>query len=301
MKKIEVLLFFCVFLFSAGDVGSAERVTVVTSIYPLMDMVKQVGGDRVDVSFMVPPGASPHTFEPKPSDMIRIGNARMFVLIGAGLEFWAEKAIKSAGKKDLKVLTLSEGMPLIRGEHHHHEEGKSGGHEEEAADPHVWLDPLLAKVMVDKIAAAIIELDPAGRSYYRQRADRFKGELDILHTTIEKSVKSFRIKEYVTFHSAWNYFSRRYGLRVIGVIEESPGKEASPKHIARLVNEIRKAGARIIFAEPQFNPKAAEVIAREADAKVLFLDPTGGPGFKGRDSYIGLMRYNLSVFEEAMK
>lgn len=300
------LLLVCVFsllavrMSSAGQGPfSAEKLNVVVSIYPLKDMVQQVGGDRIHVDFMVPPGATPHTFEPKPSDMIRIQGARMFVIIGAGLEFWAEKAIKSAGGKGLKVLVLSEGLPLIYGAGSRDGHGTHQG--QKSADPHVWLDPLLTKEIVNRIAAALVELDSSHERYFRENAERFKREIDSLDAFIAGKVKTFRTKEYVTFHPAWNYFSRRYGLRVAGVIEESPGKEASPKHIARIVNEVKRAGTRVVFAEPQFSSKTAEVIAREAGAKVLLLDPIGGPGLRGRDTYIGLMRYNLSMLEEAMK
>jgi len=221
------------------------------------------------------------------------------VIIGAGLEFWAEKAIKSAGGKGLKVLVLSEGLPLIYGAGSRDGHGTHQG--QKSADPHVWLDPLLTKEIVNRIAAALVELDSSHERYFRENAERFKREIDSLDAFIAGKVKTFRTKEYVTFHPAWNYFSRRYGLRVAGVIEESPGKEASPKHIARIVNEVKRAGTRVVFAEPQFSSKTAEVIAREAGAKVLLLDPIGGPGLRGRDTYIGLMRYNLSMLEEAMK
>ncbi|HWR88834.1 MAG TPA: metal ABC transporter substrate-binding protein, partial [Dissulfurispiraceae bacterium] len=107
--------------------------------------------------------------------------------------------------------------------------------------------------------------------------------------------------EYVTFHPAWNYFSQRYGLRVIGVIEESPGKEPTARHIARIVKDLKRLGARVVFAEPQFNPAVAEAIAREAGARVLFLDPVGGPNLPDRDTYVKLMQYNLSQMERAMK
>ncbi|GAB4411117.1 MAG: metal ABC transporter substrate-binding protein [Thermodesulfovibrionales bacterium] len=248
----------------------------------------------VNVDFMVPTGASPHTFEPTPSDMLKMQKARMFVIIGAGLEFWAEKAVKATGRRDLKVVILSEGMPLIYGEHSH-------GENRNVADPHIWLDPLLTVHIADKIKNALIELDRAHESYYRERAEGFKKELYKLHQRIIESVKHFRTKEYVAFHPAWNYFSRRYGLRTLGVIEESPGKEASPRHIAKIIMEIRRTRAKAVFAEPQFNPKIAEVIAKEAGARVLFLDPLGSPDIKGRDTYIGLMRYNLSMLEDAMR
>jgi ABC-type Zn uptake system ZnuABC Zn-binding protein ZnuA len=304
MKIIRVFTACIVFLLCAGvslvhgEPSDRERIPVVVSIYPLKDMVQQVGGDRVRVDFIVPPGASPHTFEPKPSDMMKIHNAKLFVIVGAGLEFWAGKAVRSAGDSRLKVLTLSDGLPLLNGTDAHDEVHRSRGG---SADPHVWLDPLLAKEMVNSIAGALIELDPSRERYFRENAERFRAEIDRLDAFIAAKIRTFRIKDYVTFHSAWNYFSRRYGLRVLGVIEESPGKEPSPRHIAQLVNDVKRTGTRVVFAEPQFSPKIAEVIAREAGVKVLFLDPNGGPGLHGRESYVGLMRYNLSVLEEAMK
>lgn len=294
-----VVLLLCAGVSSVhGGPSDRERVPVVVSIYPLKDMVQQVGGDRVRVDFIVPPGASPHTFEPKPSDMVKVHNAKLFVIVGAGLEFWAEKAIRSAGDGRLKVLTLSNGLPLLYGTDQHDEDLRSRAR---SADPHVWLDPQLAKEMVTSIAGALIELDPPSERYFRENAERFRAEIDRLDAFIAAKVRTFSIKDYVTFHPAWNYFSRRYGLRVLGVIEESPGKEPSPRHIARLVSEVKRTGARVVFAEPQFSPKIAEVIAREAGVRVLFLDPNGGPGLRGRESYVGLMRYNLSVLEEAMK
>lgn len=296
MKK-TLLSLSCFLVLITFTKSYAEKINVVVSIYPVRDIVKQVGGDLVNVDFMVPAGASPHTFEPTPSDMKKINNARMFVIIGSGLEFWAEKAIKSAGRKDLKVVILSKGLPLIHDSHMEDEKHQ----DRDTADPHIWLDPLLAKEMVDRIKSAFIEIDTSHRTYFTEKAEGFKKELDVLHIRITGSVKNFKTKGYVTFHPAWNYFSRRYGLKVIGVIEESPGKEPSPGHITKIIKHIKQADSRVVFAEPQFNPKVAEVIAKEAGARVLFLDPIGGPGIKDRDTYIGLMGYNLSIMEKAMR
>lgn len=298
MKKLSGLISLCILsvLFTA-QISYAERVNVVVSIYPLRDIVQQVGGDRVNVTFMVPPGASPHTFEPTASDMAKISKSEMFVIIGSGLEFWADKALKSAKGKTTRIVVLSRGMPLLHGEH----EGHGSPHDSETADPHIWLDPFLVKDMAQKIADTLGEIDPTNRPYYMGKVESFKKELDQLHTEITESIKTFRTREYVTFHPAWNYFSRRYGLKVLGVIEESPGKEASPKHIAGIIRAIRRSGAKAVFAEPQFNPKIAEVIAKEAGARVLFLDPIGSPDLKGRDKYLALLRYNLSILQEALK
>ena len=297
MKRILAIISFLL-PFTYAGISFAGKVNVVVSIYPLMDISRHVGGDMADVNFIVPPGASPHVFEPTPSDMIKIHNAKVFVIIGTGFEFWAEKAVRSAGKPDLRVIRLSDGVTLLK----HGLLSKDEDHGEEGfADPHIWLDPLIVKDMVDKIASALAEVDPAHKKYYIERAEVYKEELQGLHRLISETVMDFRTRDYVTFHSAWNYFSRRYGLNVVGVIEESPGKEASPKHIARIIREIKKSRAKVVFAEPQFNPKTAEVIAKESGADVLFLDPIGSPLIKGRDTYIGLMKYNLSVLEKAMK
>lgn len=301
MKKMLPALVCILILFSAANVY-AEKINIVVSIYPLRDITQQVGGERVHVDFIVPPGASPHTFEPTPSDMKKITEAKIFVIIGSGLEFWAERAIRSAARKDLKVVVLSKGMPLIHESHETHAHGKAEEHHAgDTADPHIWLDPLLAKEITGRITAALIDLDPGRKAYYEKRSVEFRKELNALDARIAEAVRGFKTKEYVTFHAAWNYFSKRYGLRVAEVIEESPGKEASPKHLARIVKHIKQSGSKVVFAEPQFNPKMAEVIAREAGAQVLFLDPYGGPGIKGRDTYIGLMNYNLLTLEKAMR
>lgn len=295
MTRIVSILFIFLIIPSTSLPMALDRkgIDIVVSIHPLKDIVEQVGGEKVRVDFIIPPGASPHTFEPKPSDIKKLSRAKAIFLIGGGLEFWAEKVIKSLSKKP-RVVILSEGLSLLRENHLHSKQ-------EEIFDPHIWLDPVMVMSMVNSIRDTLIDLDPSNKNYYIKRAEGFKRELDGLHSRIKESVRGFRVKEFVTFHSAWNYFSRRYGLRVIGIIEESPGKEASPAHIARIVEEIRKTKGKVVFIEPQFNPKVAEVIAKETGAKLFMLDPIGDPRIKGRDSYIDLMNYNLSVLERALR
>ncbi|MBI4685219.1 MAG: zinc ABC transporter substrate-binding protein [Nitrospirae bacterium] len=300
MKRFA-LISACILLLSCAQSAYAEKIKAVASIFPLGDVTRQIGGERVDVKIMLPAGASPHTFEPTPLEMMGLHDARVFVKAGAGLEFWAEKMLKASGSKNLIIMDSSSDMPLIRQVHSHAASASKKTAKMEHADPHVWLDPLLMKKIVDKIAEALSKADPPGNAYYTEKAERYKKELDALHSEIMNKVEKFRIKEYVTFHSAWNYFSRRYGLRVAGIIEESPGREPSPKHIAKIVKVLRDTNSRVVFAEPQFNPKIAEVVAKEADAKIAFLDPIGGEDIKGRDTYLRLMRYNLSVMEEAMR
>jgi zinc transport system substrate-binding protein len=290
MKKSFILtLLFFLFVIIVNH-SYAEKIKVIASIAPLADFVKQVGGERVDVKLLLPPGASPHVYEPTPKTMKDVTDARVFVKIGAGLEFWAEKIIKASGNKRLIIVDSSTGVSLIREAH---------SHSLLSADPHIWLDPVIAVGIVTKIEMALIEADPQGAGFYKQNAFIYKKKLFQLDKEISEKVKTFRIKEYITFHPAWNYFSKRYGLRVAGVIEESPGKEPGPKHIANIIREINRIGSRVVFVEPQFNPKIAEAVAKESGARVLFLDPIGG--LKGRETYIDMMRYNITVMESVMK
>lgn len=291
MRIIAVIL--SLFLLTTVSPSYARQIKVIAGIAPLADFVRQVGGDRVDVKLLLPPGASPHVFEPTPKAVKDVSVADVFVKIGAGLEFWAEKIIQSSGNKKLIIVDSSSGIQLIKHHDEHEAHGPSG------ADPHIWLDPVIAISIVAKIEKALSEADPQGAGVYKKNASAYKEKLSLLDRDIAGRVKTFRIKEYVTFHPAWNYFSQRYGLRVSGVIEEAPGKEPGPKHIAKIIKDIKRTGSNVVFVEPQFNPKIGEVIAKEAGAKVLYLDPIGGQ--KGRETYIEMMRYNINAMERAMR
>ncbi|MBI5143125.1 MAG: zinc ABC transporter substrate-binding protein [Nitrospirae bacterium] len=275
-------------------------IPVAAGIQPVADFARQVGGERVNVTRLLPPGANPHSFDPSPSLVASLSNARVFFRVGAGLEYWADRIVSSSASS-VKTVTLIDGLdvlpfgeedPQAHGDHGHDDDG----HEHGTIDPHVWLDPLLAMRMVDRMASELSSLDPSGAGFYNKRAELYKAELKKLHDDIVASVSRFRTKEFVTFHNSWNYFARRYGLKLAGIIEEAPGREAGPRKLAALVRRIKSSGIKVIFAETQFSPRAAEAIARESGARVAMLDPMGGgPG------YISMMRANLAAMEKAMK
>jgi len=270
----------------AGVVG---RLLVVTSIQPLADFVRQVGGEDVQVAALVPPAASPHTFEPTPSQLQQVRHAHILVLNGIGLEYWADDLISAADNPDLVVLTASRGIEVLEG----HDHGHGGG-----GNPHVWLSPLNAMHQVQAIRDALIGVDPDRSDHYRMNADAFLGELRLLDQEIKDRVATFATRRFIAFHAAWSYFARDYGLEQASVIERTPGHEPSPAEIAAIIQTARSIKARAIFAEPQFSPKAAETIAEESGARVLFLNPLGVPP---ENSYLDLMRYNLGEMAKALK
>ena len=304
--RISYFAFLILIIHLSASACSAAKLPVIAGIFPVADMVRQVGGEHVDVTFVLPAGASPHTFEPKPSLAKKFSSAKIFFMVGAGLEFWAEKFINLSGKH-LKTIVLSQGVFLIRTTEHHDDQKHhlnnldTFDHKSEVANPHIWLDPEIAKSMVNKIVAALCEVDNQHKKYYKQRGQKYLDELEKLDRLIKATVATFRIRKFVSFHASWDYFARRYGLEPVGVIEAAPGRNPTPIQIKNIVAQIRKHHIRAVFAEPQLNSRAAEVIAREADVKVLLLDPVGGPKQNRRSSYVDLMKYNLNVLQEAMQ
>ena len=291
LRTFTFFSFIIVSLFNTAY-AFADKIKVVATIVPLADFARQVGGARAEVTLLLPAGASPHTYEPTPKTVHEISKAKIFIRIGAGLEFWADKLVAAAAR-DVITVTCSEGVTLIKGQEHGH------GHALSNVDPHIWLDPIICIDIIRKIEDAFSKADPSNSSYYKKNSSVYIARLLSLDREISEKVRTFRTREYITFHSAWDYFSRRYGLKVAGVIEEGPGKEPTARHIGEILRLIKGLKTRVVFAEPQSSTRIAEVIAKEAGAQVLILDDLGGQ--KGRETYLDLMRYNLAVMEKAFK
>jgi len=266
---------------------ASDQILVLASILPLADFTRQVGGDRVQVETLVPPGASPHTYELTPAQLQAVSRAKALVLNGMGLEYWADKVISAANNPNLVVVKTAEGLDIIAGDEH-----------TPGANPHVWLSPRNAIHQVEMIRDTLSQADPAGVDTYRANADRYTGELSALDREIRDTVAMFRNRKFIAFHAAWVYLARDYGLEQAAVVETTPGKEPSPAEVAEIVRTAQAIGAKAIFAEPQFSSKAAAVIAEESGAQVLFLNPLGRPPDY---RYLDLMRYNLNEMSKALK
>jgi zinc transport system substrate-binding protein len=282
--------------FSVGGCGGTPasdsgKIKVAVSIAPLADLAQQVGGEQVTVTTLVPPAASPHTYEPTPAQVKEVAEAKVLALVGLGFEFWAEDIVESAANPDLIVVHTSEGIEVI----HEHEEHE--GHE--TGNPHVWLNPRNAMVQVRHLCDALIEADPAHQAEYEANAEAALAQLEALDEEIAAQVATWSSREFIAFHPSWIYFAQRYGLTQAAVIERTPGKEPSPAELAEIIETARRIGAKAIFAEPQFSPKAAETIAAESGAQVLFLNPLGAAD--GPANYLEMMRYNVAQMGKAME
>lgn len=276
----------------ATPVGS-NRLQVVASILPLADFVRQVGGERVQVETLIPAGASPHTYELTPAQMQTVSRAGVLVLNGVQLEFWAADLISAANNPNLIVVYTAEGLDILE-----ETEADADGAAPAGGNPHVWLSPRNAMHQVEHIREALIQADPAGTEIYRAQTDGYLAQLHKLDDEFTTATASFSTKKFIAFHSAWVYLARDYGLEQAAVIVGSPGKEPSPAEIAAIVETAKAVGARAIFAEPQFSPKAAEIVAEECGARVLFLEPLGQPPDY---RYLDMMRYNLAEMSLALQ
>jgi zinc transport system substrate-binding protein len=280
---------FLASLVACGDDNQGTELKVVASIFPLADFARNVGQDKIEVITLLPPGADPHSYGPKPGQVRDMAEARVFIKNGAGLELWAEKLV-SAADHHLVEIDTSEGIELVM---------------DDESNPHIWLDPVLAQEQVRDIRDALIEVDPQNREFYQGNAQRYLAELDLLAADIRREVNTFSTTKFIAFHPAWSYFAQRFGLSEVAVIESRHSVEPlTPSHLAKVIERGKHEGVRVIFAKLRATPRAKQTVkdvAAEIDAEVIYLDPMGGPDLEDRDTYLKLMRYNLGRISQAME
>lgn len=267
--------------------GSAQSrpMLIVTTIYPLADWVHQIGGSHVIAQALLKPGSSPHTYEPTPQDSLLLARATGMVSIGLGLETWLQDLAQATGAEAPRLLELGATLDksqLLKD------------------DPHVWLDPILAARMVREVGRWLGTLDLAHAEEYSQAAEDYAAKIEELLREGKAAMQRVRVRQAVTSHAAFGYLFRRLGIEVIGVIEEQPGREPSSRHIADLLGTMKSVGLKSVFAEPQLSERAAEALAREVGGRVWVLDPIGDASDPQRNTYLGLMRFNIAQIVNAL-
>lgn len=276
-----VLLVVCAC--GAGLPGRASAsATVFVSILPQKYFVQQISGELLNVEVMVPPGASPHTYEPKPSQMRKLAAARAYFTIGIALEeAWLDRITKI--NPEMRVVHTEAGVDrmAMEDDHHHedHEEDIPGPDQEDEAglDPHIWLSPTLVKHQVGIIRTNLAALDRQNSATYQANAQRFIEKIDGLDIQLRNILGDKSGMKFMVFHPSWGYFARDYDLQQVAV--EIEGKSPKPAHLKALIELARREKISVIFAQPQFSRKSAEVIAREIGAQVVLIDPLGEDWF----------------------
>ena len=275
---IALYLLVAVLLLAAGCTGVDHReqdaaIVVAVTIAPEQEFVERVGGDHVRVVLLVPPGADPHTYEPPPGILADVAGADMYAAVGSGVEFelsWKDKI--AALNPGMLVVDCSRGVDLI------------------STDPHIWVSPRNAKVMVENIYRGLIEVDPENATDYRRNADAYQEDLDALDADIADALARSGVTKIMVYHASWAYFARDYGLVEVPI--ESEGKEPSPQRIEHLVRQAEEEGIRVIFASPEHSTRSAEVIAKEVNGTVVQVSPLAG-------DYLANMRRVALAFAES--
>jgi zinc transport system substrate-binding protein len=277
---IPLAMVATVFTGGRPEVGNAERrVQVVTSFYPLYYFASRVAGDRADVTSMVPPGIEPHDWEPSAGDVTRARSADLLVINGAGFEGWAN----DIGAK--KIVNTGEGLG--------------------DGNPHIWLDPMLAKNQVESIRSALVQADPANADYYSKNAAEFSAELDSLDSFIRSELGDCEKSDFIAFHDAFGLFAKRYGLVQHSIHGISPEGEVLPQRIQQTVELANELGINIVYAEDLLGGRLAEVIADEIPGgRVLVLSPIEGTSKEEQAAgigYIEKMRENVASLREGLQ
>ncbi|WP_295149638.1 metal ABC transporter substrate-binding protein [uncultured Peptoniphilus sp.] len=343
IKKIVFLLAGIILLSGCSKAGMKENATgesegdkklkVYASVYPMYDFTKKIAGDKMDVEMIMPQGTEPHGWEPDSNAIKNLENADMFIYNGAELESWTDKVLGSLSNKELKVVEASESVDLIKSTHthdhededhdHNHEHEANHNHNHEAAennhnhedhdheghhhgpmDPHVWISPKNAKIEMENIKNALVELDKDNEDYYESNYEKYAKMLDELDAKYSESLGSLPNKEIVVSHEAYGYLCKDYGLTQIGVKGVNAETEPDAKKMAEIISYIKENNITSIFTEELIDPKVSNIIASETGCQVKVLSPIEGLSQEQVDNkadYFSVMEENLENLVGALK
>jgi len=282
---------------SSGTVGLLD---VVVTVPVLKDWAERIGGAHVRVVSLLSGLESEHTYSPKPSDILAVRKARLLLEVGVGLEVWVGSLIKNSGNTGLRVITTSKGIALIRDHASERRANQASEEKQHAGNPHVWLDPENAKIMMRHITEAFINVDPSHASDYRENQAAYLRQLDGLQAELNDRLRTIKDRRLIVHHPAWPYFARRFGFRIMGEIITQAGAEPSANHLQELINRVRHERIRVIVSEPQLNEKIPHMLARETGAKVVVLTPLPG-GLPGTETYLDMLRYDVMELAKALE
>ncbi|WP_136524687.1 metal ABC transporter substrate-binding protein [Geomonas ferrireducens] len=275
MKWLTVLLLALVLLLPgcSRQESQSGKLQVVTTLFPLYDFARTIGGDKAQVTLLLPPGVEPHSFEPRPEDVVRVNRADLFVYTNAVMEPWAANIISGLDKGKVAVVEGGRGIHLMQGPvSDQHREAHDDAHDGKGGDPHIWLDFDNARTIVRNILAAYITRDPANKAYYEQNAVGLDRQLAALDQRFKDTLANCPKKVLLHGgHYAFGYMAKRYGLKYISASAVNADAEPTPAKLAELVQVMRREHLGYVYTEELLSPRVAETIARETGAKVLML------------------------------
>jgi zinc transport system substrate-binding protein len=281
MKHLMYYTSLCLLslIFNIGGAVAKPVETVFVSLLPQRFFMQQICKDSVAIEVMVEPGANPHTYEPKPSQMKKLASSRAYFAVGISFEdSWLEKF--TGVNPNLKVVHTDTGIDKLTMADHHDEDGQpeedlhgEAHHAEDhhgGPDPHIWLSPALVKKQAETMKNALTGLFPDKDAFFQANLDAFIKEIDVLDAHLRALLRGKEGMRFMVFHPSWGYFARDYGLEQVAV--EVAGKEPKPHQLRQLIELAREQNIHVIFTQPQFSAKSARLLAKEISGEVLPLD-----------------------------
>lgn len=294
ITTIALAIVAAVYLTNLGD-SDSSNVKVLATFYPLSDFAKNIGGDKVDVTILVPQTIDVHDFDPTPSSIQQVATADVLIYNGAGLEPWIPQIVSAANNPNLVVVDSSKGISLIQVSPQFQRDGQT-------VDPHIWLDPVLAKQQVINILQGLIQADPENAEYYTQNAQAYYEKLDDLDAQAIAATTDVATRYFVTLHESFAYFANRYNLTQIpiaGPFQEEP----TPSDIQNVINAINQYKLLYVGYESLESPAISQAISNETNATLILMDPIEGLTAEDRaagQDYISLMRRNINNIKLAL-
>lgn len=312
-KKFILLLAsicFCAILISGcqkTEHKPAAGLQVVTTLFPTYDFARTIGGDKAQVTMLLPPGVEPHTFEPRPEDMLKISRAGLFIYTSPAMEPWAAKVIKGIDSTTLRIVEAGQRARYLTAaspDDDHHPAGEEDSHDHKGLDPHIWLDFSNASVMVDTILEGFVASDAVNADLYRKNAETLKKRLSALDERYRATLATCATRRLLHGgHYTFGYLARRYHLDYSALSGVSSDSEPSAARMVSLVKEIRTSGARYLFAEELLSPRLTETLARESGVAVLMLHGAHNLAreeLAGGVSFFDLMERNLEQLRKGL-
>ncbi|MEG0284718.1 MULTISPECIES: metal ABC transporter substrate-binding protein [Vagococcus] len=306
MKNIFKIMAMMLVLIGVSACGKQEaesndgKLEIVTSFYPMYEFTKQVTKDKANVSMLIDGGVETHDYEPSAKDMAKIQNADVFIYNSNEMETWVEAVLKNIDTSKVKVIEASKGIELLGGEEeqadhddHDHEDGHS-----HVYDPHVWLDPVLAKKEVETISEGIMSVDKENSDYYKKNTEDYGNQLTELHESYVSTLKDAKNRKFVTQHTAFSYLAHEYDLEQVAISGLSPDQEPTPKELKGIQDLVKDENIQVIYTESSASEKIAKTISDATGAKLAVLNPMESVSKENRqkgEDYISIMKANLEA------
>jgi zinc transport system substrate-binding protein len=292
---------------SSGGVKNDDgKITVYTSFFVMYDFASKIGGEKVNVINMVPSGMEPHDWEPSPKDIAGLAEADLFIYSGAGMEGWVEKVLDAVSNKNLIAVETSKGIALQESAHSHGhgEEETEDGHPEDGYDPHVWLNPMNAKIQMKAIKDALVLADAENSDYYEKNYNYYAEKLDELDRKFKEAAKGFSRKEIVVSHAAYGYLCNAYGLEQFALENVTGNSEPTAAKMKEIIDFIRAHDIKVIFYDSLSSSKVVDAVARETGIRTAVLSAIEGlteEDLKAGKDYFSIMEENLKALSEALR